>query len=131
MGTIDELFVDMDQLMDQMVRRLEPFRTEFAVWQPKIDVYEATDRIVIVADLSGVSRDDLRLSVFGPELVIAGLRGSPCPPDTHAVHQLEIESGKFMRRIRLSHSIDRENVSASFAHGLLTIVIIKDTALDE
>lgn len=126
MGTIDELFIEMDQLMDQMVRRLEPFRTEYAAWQPKIDVYERGDRLVVVAELGGVRRKDLRLSVLGSELVIAGIRRSPSPDGTRAVHQLEIECGRFMRRLRLSHPIARRNVSATFADGLLTIDLLKD-----
>jgi HSP20 family protein len=125
-GTIDVLFIEMDQLMDQMVRRLEPFRMEYSTWQPKVDVYERADRLVVVAELGGVRREDLRLSVLGSELVIAGIRKAPSPDGTRAVHQLEIECGRFMRRLRLSHPIERRNVSATFADGLLTIELLKD-----
>ncbi len=124
MGTIDELFVEMDQLMDQLFRRLDPFQVAYSAWRPKVDVYELSDRIVVVAELGGVHREDIRLSMLGNELVIAGIRRTPSPADTIAVHQLEIECGRFMRRLRLSRRIDRQDVRAVFVDGLLTIEIL-------
>jgi len=123
MGTIDELFVDMDHLMDQLFRTLDPMQPAYSSWQPRVDVYELTDRLVVVAELSGVNRQDLRLSIIGSELVIAGIRRAISPRDTIAVHQLEIECGRFMRRLRLSRPVTRQNVRAVFTDGLLTIEI--------
>ncbi|MCD6288618.1 MAG: Hsp20/alpha crystallin family protein [Candidatus Hydrogenedentes bacterium] len=125
MGTINDLFIEMDQLMDQMVRRMEPFRTEYAAWQPRVDVYERPDRLVIVVELGGVRSEDLKMSVLGSELVITGVRRSPAPPGTTVVHQLEIECGRFMRRLRMSHPIEQRNISARFVDGLLTIELLE------
>jgi len=125
MGTIDELFVDIDQLMDQLFRRLDPIQPAYSTWQPKVDVYELADRVVVVAELGGVRREDLRLSMLGNELVIAGIRRTPSPDETIAVHQLEIECGRFMRRLRLSRPVARQHVHAVFADGLLTIEMLR------
>jgi len=125
MSTIDELFVDIDQLMDQLFHRLDPFQPAYSMWQPKVDIYELPDRIVVVAELGGVRRKDLRLSMLGNELVIAGIRRTPSPDDTIAVHQLEIEYGRFMRRLRLSRPVARQHVHAVFTDGFLTIEILR------
>ena len=125
MSTIDELFVDIDQLMDQLFRRLDPLQPAYCTWQPKVDVYELPDRIVVIAELGGVRREDLRLSMLGNELVIAGIRHSPSPNRTIAVHQLEIECGRFMRRLRLSRPVACRHVHAVFTDGFLTIEILR------
>ncbi len=125
MGTIDELFVDIDQLMDQLFRRLDPLQPAYSTWQPKVDVYELPDRIVVIAELGGVRREDLRLSMLGNELVIAGIRHSPSPDKTISVHQLEIECGRFMRRLRLSRPVARRHMHATFVDGILTINILR------
>ena len=123
MSSIDELFVDIDQLMDHLFRRLDPLQPAYSTWQPKVDVYELPDRVVVIAELGGVRRKELRLSILGNELVIAGIRHSPSPDSTIAVHQLEIECGRFMRRLRLSRPVARQHVHAAFVDGILTIEI--------
>jgi len=125
MGTVDELFIEMDQLIELLFRRLDPLQPAYGTWQPKVDVYELADRLVVVAELGGVCREDLRLSILGNELVIAGIRRSASPPDTLAVQQLEIECGRFMRRLRLSRPVARRNVRAIFVDGLLTIELLQ------
>jgi HSP20 family protein len=65
--------------------------------------------------------------VDGQTLRISGVRVSPEPADVKRLHQMEIASGPFERRLRLPMGFDRENVTAHLADGFLTVTLPKRT----
>jgi HSP20 family protein len=114
-------------------RRSDPFAElygEFADrlrgdhWQPDVDIYETEDAILVRAELAGVRREDLRVTVDGDVLHISGIRVSR---DSSAVrlHQMEIASGPFARRVRVPVDFERGKVAAHLADGVLTVTLEK------
>ena len=93
-------------------------------WQPDVDVYETEDAFVVRAELAGVRRDDLRVTVDGERLRIRGIREGG---DSRALrlHQMEIASGPFERSLRIPADVDRDRVSAHLEDGLLTVTMSK------
>ena len=94
-------------------------------WQPDVDVFETDTSVVVRAELSGVRGQDLRVSVDGETLRISGVRVAPEPADVKRLHQMEIASGPFERRVRIPISFLREGVSAHLADGFLTVTLPK------
>ncbi|MBM4018748.1 MAG: Hsp20/alpha crystallin family protein [Planctomycetes bacterium] len=97
-------------------------------WTPAVDVSEAADRYEIVVELAGVRREDIQVFTENHFLSVAGRRGDPTCPDKMCVHQMEIEQGRFCRRLRLPDDADEAGVEARQRDGLLTITIPKRAA---
>lgn len=94
-------------------------------WTPKIDLYELPDRIVLRADVPGVPAEDLEIRLEGGHLVLIGRREQPKDLEPSAVRRLERPFGSFVRRYALPDAIDPEQVRASYAAGVLEVVLRK------
>lgn len=100
-----------------------------STWAPDVNVFRYEDRFEVCADLAGVSRDEIELTVHGNSLVIQGHRRRPvpvCPGGGDACHltlAMEIATGPFHRRIALPLPIDPEKVTARQESGLLWITV--------
>ena len=115
-------------------RRSDPFGELFGdfsdrlrgdCWQPDVDVFETESMLVVRVELAGVHSRDLRVGVDGNELRISGRRRMQESQEVHRLHQMEIASGPFERRLRIPVAFDRERVMAHLADGILTIQLPK------
>jgi HSP20 family protein len=115
-------------------RRQDPFAPLFEAlaerggdesWRPAVDVYETEKALVIVVELAGVRRGDVRVTVDGDLLRIRGTRVPSRDEETLRLHQVEIASGPFERALRIGADFDRDAVSASLEDGCLRIVLPK------
>jgi HSP20 family protein len=94
-------------------------------WQPDVDVFETEKSVVVRVELAGVRADDLRVSVDGEALRISGVRMAPKPAEMKRLHQMEIATGPFERRLRIPIGFQREGVTAQLAEGFLTVTLPK------
>ena len=96
-------------------------------WQPDTDVFETDDNIVVRVEVAGVTREDVHVGVDGAVLRISGNRKAAEPTDVRRLHQMEIASGPFERRVEIAIPFDRTAVSAHLADGFLTVTLPKRT----
>jgi HSP20 family protein len=94
-------------------------------WQPDADVFETEDALVVRFELAGVASEDLRVSVDGPQVRVRGVRATAPGAPVKRLHQMEIASGPFERRVHIPVAFDRERVSANLSNGFLTITLQK------
>jgi HSP20 family protein len=94
-------------------------------WQPDADVFETEGEVVVRLELAGVASADLRVSVDGSEVRVSGMRGAPEGRPIQRLHQMEIASGPFERRVQIPVAFDRERVSAHLEGGFLTVTLVK------
>jgi HSP20 family protein len=94
-------------------------------WQPDVDVFETEKAIVVRVDLAGVRSSDLRVTVDGSMLRISGVRVSGDSSEVKRLHQMEIATGPFERRVRVPVAFDRERVVAHLSDGFLTVSLSK------
>ncbi|MGH0032062.1 MAG: Hsp20/alpha crystallin family protein [Myxococcota bacterium] len=94
-------------------------------WQPDADVLETENEVVVRVELAGVASGDLRVSVDGSEVRVSGLRAPHESGPVKRLHQMEIASGPFERRVHIPVAFDREQVSAHLANGFLTVTLSK------
>ena len=83
----------------------------------------ATSSVVVRVELAGVRSEDLRVTVDGGTLRVSGVRRVIDRSDVKRLHQMEIATGPFERRVQIPVPIDREAVSANLADGFLTVVL--------
>jgi HSP20 family protein len=90
-------------------------------WAPDVDICETDDAFYIIADVSGVEEDKLRVILEGGMLFLSGFRKPFLGKETKLFHQAEIDYGPFERSFRLSPHIDPGNIEANYENGLLVI----------
>lgn len=94
-----------------------------AAWAPPVDVYETGDRYVVTAELPGLKREEIDLSVVNGTLTLRGARRDAA--DSRHYHQVERGHGQFHRTFEFGDAVSAENVSADLRDGVLTITLIK------
>jgi HSP20 family protein len=97
-------------------------------WQPDVDVFETATAIVVRAEIAGVRSQDLKVRVDGQVLRIGGVRLAPEGSEVKRLHQMEIASGPFERRVRIPIAFEPDRVTAHVADGFLTVTLPKREA---
>ena len=87
---------------------------------PPIDIYESEDGLVLLADLPGVSADDLEVQVQDNKLTLFGRRREDLEEGIRVVHQ-EYPVADFLRSFILSEDVDHDRISAHINEGVLEI----------
>lgn len=94
---------------------------------PALNVFEdqAGDAVVVRAEIPGVDRDSLEIESVGNRLTIAGQREIPTPEGKFRHVRRERKGGEFRRVFRLPFEVNRDEASASYQDGVLTIRLAK------
>jgi HSP20 family protein len=117
---------EMVQLLDQFAQRKPPMvRFAPSAWEPPIDMYETADNVVVVAELAGVTQEEVRISVHAKTLIIRGERKEKQAGSHRTYYQMEISTGLFERGVLLPVAVDAEQATASYNDGILEIVLPK------
>jgi len=94
-------------------------------WQPDVDVFETERDVVVRVELAGVESGDVRVSVDNDVLRISGMRAAHDASGVVRLHQMEIASGPFERRVRIPVAYQRDRVTAHLADGVLIVHVAK------
>ena len=119
---------DPFRMMREMMR-WDPFRSatlmpqlEREMWMPQFEVRENGNSIRILADVPGIRREDLDLSVSGNRLIVSGHRESEQRNKDENVHTYERQFGQFTRSFTMPDNVDLEHITSDLREGVLTIV---------
>ena len=96
-----------------------------ASWVPPVDIFEEADAIRIMAEVPGVKREDVKISLEGNVLTIHGQKQQAAEERTERVHRYERTYGVFERTFTLPASVDANKIKASYDQGVLTITLPK------
>jgi len=116
----------MSHIMHKVLHACPPPSGEKAAdWSPAIDVCETRDHYEVIVELAGVRRSDVEVYTERGTLTVSGCRRDPTSPEKTEWHQMEIEEGRFRRRIVLPARVDEAGITARLREGLLRIRIPK------
>jgi HSP20 family molecular chaperone IbpA len=93
-------------------------------WVPDLDIYETSDRFLLLLSLPGVHEDEFDVALSHRTLSISGHRTVSLPAGTEA-HLVESPRGRFERRIQLPKNADRSRLRVELRDGQLLITIPK------
>ena len=89
-------------------------------WHPRCDVFQTDTEWIVVAELAGVEKDEISISLSPEYLRISGTRNFPSKNCPLSYYNMEIETGHFERRIYFPESpLDKDNPRVSYINGIL------------
>lgn len=122
-----DIFSDFEKLrreIDRMFEEFIPVRREIT-FRPSIDLIETDNEVVLKAELPGLKKDNIEITVTEDEVHLKGEKKEEMETKKENYLRKEICYGKFERVISLPAEVDPEKVEAEFKDGILEIKIPK------
>jgi len=94
-------------------------------WTPAVDIREEENRYVLEADIPGISREDLDITLEDSVLTIKGERTVTSEENNEGYRRRERAHGSFVRQFTLPDTVNTETISAAVVNGVLEIGIPK------
>ena len=91
---------------------------------PEVNIYETGDEYVLVANLPGVSRNDVKVKVVNNQLVIFGQIDYEISNSRNYILN-EIEIANYYRTFRISDTVDQSKIEARFDAAQLQVILPK------
>ncbi len=130
--TVWPTFGRLFNLRDELDRLFEaPFgehsRTSqlLGVWNPAVDLYEDKENVIVKAELPGMKREDIQVSLQDGTLSISGERKNEEKVENAEVCRMERFVGRFQRTITLPSQVKGDKVNAQYKDGVLTVTLPK------
>lgn len=93
-------------------------------WVPSVDIYETEKHdLVLRAELPGMSRQDIEVTVENGTIVIKGEKKFDSEVKEEHYRRIERAYGTFHRSFTLPNSVDAAKVTADYKNGVLTITL--------
>ena len=129
-------FRDMEREFDRFFgRSMLPFGREWPRWDewfiaetavPKVDVIDQDDEIIVRAEVPGMTKDDLDVSLTDQSLTIRGQKRSEEKEEKEGEYfRQEIRREEISRTVMLPSSVDPDKAKATCKDGLLELVLPK------
>jgi HSP20 family protein len=94
-------------------------------WFPPVDVYEDKDNLLVKAELPGLKKEDIQISLDNGNLTLSGERKQEEKHQDAGVYRSERWVGRFHRTVSLPCRVDVEKIDASYSEGVLTVTLPK------
>jgi HSP20 family protein len=121
LGRLTDLREEIDRFFESPVSRA----TDLLRWAPAFDVYEEKENYVVKAELPGLKKEDINVSLHDGNLIISGERKSETPGEGTEVHRAERYFGRFQRSVTLPATVNAAQVKAEYKDGILTVTLPK------
>jgi HSP20 family protein len=92
---------------------------------PALDIYEQKDDLVVKAEIPGLTKDEIDISIEGNTLTIKGEKKKEEEVKEEEYYRSERTYGAFARSIELPAAVQTDKVNASFKNGVLEIHLPK------
>jgi HSP20 family protein len=109
--------------MAPLLSRFESMQPD--VWAPSFEVRETKDAYVFKADVPGVKKEDIDVSLSGNRLQVSGKRDAERETKDDTFYTYERSYGSFSRAFTLPADIDADHVRSDLKDGVLTLAVPK------
>jgi len=127
-------FRDLEAIQNEMNRMFDSSLVRWGdrdtgllegAWSPAIDIYDSNDNVMVKADVPGMKKDEIDVSVQGDTLIIKGEKKHEKETKEKDYVRTERFYGAFNRALRLPASVDASKVNASYKNGVLELILPK------
>jgi len=124
-GRLFGLRDEIDRLFESPPGELACGSQWLNVWNPAIDLLEDRDNILVKAELPGMKKEDVDVSLHDGILSISGERKREGKYEGAETCRSERFVGRFHRTVTLPATVKDTEVKAQYKHGILTITLPK------
>jgi len=136
--SLEDRFEQMERFMDRMMggfspsRWMRPFERDWAegaeLRAPAADLIERENEILVRAELPGVKKEDISISLTADSITIQAQSQSEAEEEKGDYRRREIRSSAFSRSLWLPAEVDSEGAKAAFKDGVLEVTLPKAAA---
>ncbi|MBI1747196.1 MAG: Hsp20/alpha crystallin family protein [Acidobacteria bacterium] len=112
----------LSALFEEPERRPE---SHVSTWSPPVDILETKASFVVTAEVPGMNKDDLKITVGNNWISLRGDRKSGAVCSQENYYRLECVQGRFHRCFEFAEDIDLQKVTASLDEGILEVTLAK------
>ncbi|MGB2989293.1 MAG: Hsp20/alpha crystallin family protein [Candidatus Zixiibacteriota bacterium] len=117
---------EMSRLFDDVFgQRLARVQWTDGVWNPSVDVTEDKDSVVVRAEMPGLNKDDVKISVQDSILTLKGEKKQEKEEKETDYHRIERSYGSFCRSFQLPTTVRADKIKANYKDGVLSIILPK------
>ena len=119
----------MRRFADQMDRMFEGFgvpgwdRFSLSTFSPQIDIVEKNGKLILRADLPGLTKDDVKVELTDDAIIIDGERKYEHAENEKGIYRSERSYGSFHREIPLPEGVKTDTATANFKNGVLEVTV--------
>lgn len=137
------IFKEMEERMQGLERHFEslfprnwyrPMHLEFPEWAqlgmmelktPKVDIVDRDDEILVRAEIPGVKKEDLDISLTDTAITIKGSTSEEKEEEKGDYFRRETMKGSFSRTLSLPSEVDGSKAESTFKEGILEVIVPK------
>jgi HSP20 family protein len=124
-GRLTDLRDEIDRLFEAPLAELARSSHLLSGWTPAFDVYEDKDNVYVRAELPGMRKEDIDLSLHNGSLSISGERKSDEKLKGAEVYRAERFFGRFQRTVTLPTLVAVDKIKAQYKDGILNVTLPK------
>jgi len=128
----EETEQELERMFDTFLSRFRPLRRDWPALRmpfegrtPKIDVIDRDDDILVKAELPGVDKKDLDVSVTDNSVTIKASTRRESKEEKGDYYRQEISSGYIARTVALPSAVDPKRANAELKDGVLQLTLGK------
>jgi HSP20 family protein len=135
LSALAQLERDMQRMFDSFAGRrwMRPWEWDmpelplaFGEGTPKIDVIDRDDEIVVRAELPGVDKQDIDVSLGDGTVTIKATAHKEITEEKGEYFRREISSGEISRTVALPCAVNGDKAQATFSSGVLQLTLPKE-----
>lgn len=116
----------LSEKFERMFENFPFFSSNFTEkFSPRIDISETDDKIIIESEISGIKKDDLKITLQDNIITIEGEKKKESEEKNKNYIRSERVFGSFKRCFTLPTEVDNDKVDASFENGILKVELTK------
>lgn len=130
----EAVFGDMERYIENFFRHPFSLMTPSLLWRdfakvgeitPTVDIFEEGNELVLKADLPGIDKKDLDVTITENKITISGEKKQEDKVERKDYHWIERSYGTFTRSFQLPRNVNGEKAKATFKEGVLEIRLPK------
>jgi HSP20 family protein len=124
-GRLTNLRDEIDRLFEAPLAEITHSAQLLSGWTPAFDVFEDKDNVYVRAELPGMRKEDIDLSLHNGSLSISGERKHDEELKDAEVYRAERFFGRFQRTITLPTPVAADKIKAQYKDGILNVTLPK------
>ncbi len=124
---LEEISNRLNRIFGRSAARAESGQEMLTVadWSPSADISETDNAYLIKAEIPGVKKEDVKVTIQDGMLTMQGERKMEKEEKGKKFHRIERSYGSFVRSFRIPDDADENSVKAEFKDGMLSVTLAK------